>query len=160
MAEATLQGLTARRALRADLPRLLELLADDTLGKNREGVGSDDPAYIRAFDVIDRDPNQSLLVAELDGRVVGMLQITFIPGLSRRGAWRAHIDAVRVDSSVRGRGIGGWLMGRALDAARKRGCRIAQLTSDRRRVEAHRFYDRLGFTDSHVGYKLPLGTTE
>ena len=72
MAEATLHGLTARRAQRADLPRLLELLADDVLGKNREGVGSDDPAYSRAFDVIDRDPNQQLLVAELDGRVVGM----------------------------------------------------------------------------------------
>ena len=104
MAEVTLNGLTARRAQRGDLPRLLELLADDELGKNREGVGSDDPAYSRAFDVIDRDPNQQLLVAELDGRVVGMLQVTYIPGLSRRGAWRANIEAVRIDSSVRGRG--------------------------------------------------------
>ena len=145
MAEATLNGLTVRRAQRGDLPRLLELLADDVLGKNREGVGSDDPAYIRAFDAIDRDPNQALLVAELEGRVVGMLQITFIPGLSRRGAWRANIEAVRVDGSVRGRGIGGWLMSRALDQARKRGCRLAQLTSDKRRPEAHRFYERLGF---------------
>jgi GNAT superfamily N-acetyltransferase len=160
MAEVTLNGLTARRAQRRDLPRLLELLADDVLGKNREGVGSDDPAYIRAFDVIDRDPNQSLLVAELDGRVVGMLQITFIPGLSRRGAWRANIEAVRVDSSARGRGIGAWLMARALEAARKRGCRIAQLTSDRRRADAHRFYQRLGFTDSHIGYKLSLEAAE
>ncbi|HSQ09695.1 MAG TPA: GNAT family N-acetyltransferase [Burkholderiaceae bacterium] len=147
MAEVTLNGLTVRRAQRVDLPRLLELLADDELGKNREGVGSDDPAYIRAFDAIDRDPNQSLLLAELDGRVVGMLQVTFIPGLSRRGAWRANIEALRVDSSVRRRGIGGWLLSRALDNARKRGCRLAQLTSDRRRSEAHRFYERLGFTD-------------
>jgi len=160
MSEATLQGLTVRRAQRADLPRLLELLADDTLGRNREGVGSDDPAYIRAFDAIDRDPNQLLLLAELDGRVVGMLQVTYIPGLSRRGAWRANIEAVRVDSSLRGRGIGGWLMGRALDNARKRGCRLAQLTSNRQRTEAHRFYERHGFTDSHIGYKLSLEAPE
>lgn len=160
MSEATLQGLTVRRAQRADLPRLLELLADDTLGRNREGIGSDDPAYIRAFDAIDRDPNQLLLLAELDGRVVGMLQVTYIPGLSRRGAWRANIEAVRVDSSVRGRGIGGWLMGRALDNARKRGCRLAQLTSDRQRTEAHRFYERHGFKDSHIGYKLSLEAPE
>jgi GNAT superfamily N-acetyltransferase len=160
MTEVTLNGLTVRRAQRVDLPRLLELLADDELGKNREGVGSDDPAYIRAFDAIDRDPNQTLLLAELDGRVVGMLQVTFIPGLSRRGAWRANIEAVRVDSSVRRRGIGGWLMSRALENARKRGCRLAQLTSDRRRSEAHRFYERLGFTDSHIGYKLLLESPE
>ena len=160
MTEATLNGLTARRAQRADLPRLLELLADDVLGKHREGVGSEDPAYIRAVDAIDRDPNQMLLVAEVDGRVVGMLQITYIPGLSRRGAWRANIEAVRVDSGMRGRGIGGWLMARALEHARKRGCRLAQLTSDKRRAEAHRFYARLGFTDSHDGYKLILETGE
>jgi GNAT superfamily N-acetyltransferase len=160
MGEATLNGLAVRRAQRGDLPRLLELLADDELGKNREAVGSDDPAYGRAFDVIDRDPNQQLLVAELDGRVVGMLQVTYIPGLSRRGAWRANIEGVRVDSQVRGRGIGGWLMVRALELARKRGCRLAQLTSDRRREEAHRFYMRLGFTESHLGYKLVLESTE
>jgi GNAT superfamily N-acetyltransferase len=157
---APLPGLSARRAQRADLPRLLELLADDRLGKNREGVGSDDPAYIRAFDTIDRDPNQQLLLAELDDRVVGMLQITFIPGLSRRGAWRANIEAVRVDSSLRGRGIGVWLMTRALDIARKRGCKLAQLTSDKQRDEAHRFYDKLGFVASHVGYKLVLESLE
>ena len=148
MNEVTLNGLTARRAQRGDLPRLLELLADDELGKNREGVGSDDPAYSRAFDVIDRDP------------VVGMLQVTYIPGLSRRGAWRANIEAMRIDSRVRGRGIGAWLMARALEHARKRGCRLAQLTSDKRRAEAHRFYARLGFVESHIGYKLVLEAAE
>ena len=158
--DAPIAALTARRAQRADLPRLLELLADDLLGKQREALGSDDPAYSRAFDTIDRDSNQMLLVAELDGRVVGMLQITFIPGLSRRGAWRANIEAVRVDSALRGGGIGAWLMERALDLARKRECRVVQLTSDRRRGEAHRFYARLGFTDSHVGYKLALEPNE
>lgn len=154
--DAPLPGLSARRAVRADLPRLLELIADDVLGRNREGVGSDDPAYQRAFDAIDRDPNQRLLVAELDGRVVGMLQLTFIPGLSRRGAWRANIEAVRVDSGLRGRGIGAWLIGCAVATARAHGCRLAQLTSDRRRTEAHRFYGRLGFSDSHIGFKRVL----
>jgi GNAT superfamily N-acetyltransferase len=156
MAETAVAGLVARRATRADLPRLLELLADDVLGKNREGVGSDDLAYAQAFDVIDRDPNQCLLVAASEGRVTGMLQITFIPGLSRRGAWRANIEAVRVDSLLRNRGIGGWLIERAIDIARQRGCRLVQLTSDKRRSDAHRFYGRLGFAATHEGYKLVL----
>jgi len=158
--DAPIATLAARRARRADLPRLLELLADDVLGKQREALGSDDPAYALAFDTIERDANQLLLVAELDGRVVGMLQLTFIPGLSRRGAWRANIEAVRVDDAMRGRGVGRWLMERALDVARQRECRLAQLTSDRRRTEAHRFYARLGFKDSHVGYKLALERAE
>jgi GNAT superfamily N-acetyltransferase len=156
MAETAVAGLVARRAQRADLPRLLELLADDVLGKNREGVGSDDVAYAQAFDVIDSDPNQCLLVAETDRHVTGMLQITFIPGLSRRGAWRANIEAVRVDSQLRSRGIGGWLIERAIDLARERGCRLVQLTSDKRRADAHRFYGRLGFSATHEGYKLVL----
>ena len=155
-AEAPLAGLRVRRASRADLPRLLELIADDMLGKNREGVGSDDPVYERAFEAIDRDANQYLMLAALDGRVVGMLQLTFIPGLSRRGAWRANIESVRVDSSLRGRGIGAWLIGQALELARSRGCRLAQLTSDKRRTEAHRFYGQLGFAATHEGYKRDL----
>ncbi|MCU0951519.1 MAG: GNAT family N-acetyltransferase [Burkholderiaceae bacterium] len=154
--DAPLPGLAVRRAVRGDLPRLLELLADDDLGRNREGVGSTDPVYAQAFDAIDRDDNQLLLVAERDSRVIGMLQLTFIPGLSRRGAWRAHIEAVRVDSSLRSRGIGGWLIAQALGAARARGCRMAQLTSDKRRTQAHAFYGRLGFVASHEGFKLAL----
>lgn len=156
MSQAPLSGLQARRATRADLSRLLELLADDDLGRNREAVGSGDPVYVQAFDVIDRDPNQRLLLAEQDGRVIGMLQLTFIPGLSRRGAWRANIEAVRVDSALRGRGIGRWLIVRALDEARRRGCRLAQLTSDKRRTQAHKFYGDLGFVASHEGFKLAL----
>ena len=154
--EAPVSGLSARRAERADLPRLLELLADDMLGKNREGVGSDNPVDVRPFDSIDADPNQTLLVATLDGAVVGMLQLTFIPGLSRRGTWRANIEAVRLASSLRGRGAGSWLIAQALETARARGCGLAQLTSDKRRTEAHRFYGRLGFEASHVGYKRVL----
>jgi GNAT superfamily N-acetyltransferase len=158
--EAPIAGLCARRAERADLPRLLELIADDMLGKNREGVGSEDVVYVRAFDAINADSNQMLLVATLDGAVVGLLQLTFIPGLSRRGAWRANIETVRVASSLRGRGIGSWLIQHAVEAARARGCRVAQLTSDKRRAEAHRFYARLGFEASHVGYKRVLESGE
>ncbi|MDQ3444621.1 MAG: GNAT family N-acetyltransferase [Pseudomonadota bacterium] len=150
------QLLICRRAARADLPRLLELLADDILGKNREAAGNDDPLYAAAFEVIDGDPNQQLLVGELDGRVIAMLHLTFIPGLSRRGAWRANIESVRVDSALRSRGIGAWLVERAIDLARARGCRLVQLTSDKRRAEAHLFYGRLGFTASHEGYKRAI----
>jgi ribosomal protein S18 acetylase RimI-like enzyme len=153
---AAVAGLGARPATRADLPRLLELLADDMLGKNRDGVGSDNAVYAQAFAAIERDPNQCLLVAEADGHIAGMLQITFIPGLSRRGAWRAQIEAVRVDNQLRSRGIGGWLIGRAVEIARERGCRLVQLTSDKRRTEAHRFYAGLGFEATHEGYKLVL----
>ena len=159
MGTQAVAGASLRRARRADLPRLLELIADDVLGKNREAVGSDDPAYSDAFDVIDRDPNQELLVAEIDGRVVGMLQLTLIPGLSRRGALRANIESVRVDHDCRSRGIGGWLIEQAVERAERRGCRLAQLTSDKRRTEAHRFYGRLGFVASHEGFKRTLNAT-
>lgn len=150
------EDLIARRALRGDLPRLLALLADDSLGKNREAVGSDEACYIQAFEAIDSDPNQYLLVGELDGRVIAMLQLTFIPGLSRRGALRANIEAVRVDSGLRGHGIGNWIISKALLLARERGCGLVQLTSDKSRTEAHRFYARLGFLATHEGFKLRL----
>lgn len=152
-----MNGLAARRATRADLPRLLELLADDVLGKHRDAPGDDDARYHRAFDAIDRDPNQHLMVVEHDGRIVGMAQLTFIPGLGRRGAWRANIEAVRVDSAVRNRGIGAWMIEHAVALARERGCTIAQLTTDQRRTDAHRFYARLGFQNTHVGFKLAIG---
>ena len=155
-AAPVITGLTCRRATRADLPRLLKLLADDDLGRNREAAGSDDPAYARAFAIIDADANQLLLIGEQDGRVIAMLQLTFIPGLSRRGAWRANIESVRVASTLRGGGIGRWLIEQALREARARGCRFAQLSSDKRRTEAHRFYGRLGFVASHEGFKLAL----
>jgi GNAT superfamily N-acetyltransferase len=149
-------ALTFRRARRADLPRLLALLADDVLGRNREAAASADPAYAAAFAAIDADPNQQLLVAEADGTVVGMLQVTFIPGLSRQGSWRANVEAVRVAAELRGRGIGSQLMAQAEQLARERGCRIVQLTSDLQRADAHRFYTRLGYSASHAGFKKPL----
>ena len=148
--------LSSRRAQLSDLPRLLELIADDVLGKNREGEGSTDPCYRQAFAEIDQDKNQFLMVAEMEGKLIAMLQITFIPGLSRKSAWRALIESVRVDSRLRGQGIGGWLIEEAIKLARERACRLVQLTSDKKRVEAHRFYGRLGFTASHQGFKLQL----
>lgn len=150
------EKLSERRAKRSDLPRLLELLADDTLGKNREAVGSDEECYIQAFNAINDDANQYLLVGELDGSVVAMLQLTLIPGLSRRGTLRANIEAVRVDSKLRGQGVGSWIIERALAIANERGCSLVQLTSDNGRIEAHRFYARFGFIASHVGFKLRL----
>lgn len=150
------KDLKVRRAGIGDLPRLLELLADDTLGKNREAVGSSEACYVEAFNAIDGDVNQHLLVCELAGRVIAMLQLTFIPGLSRRGALRANIEAVRVDSGMRGQGIGSWVMRQAVLLARERNCSLVQLTSDKSRTEAHRFYTRLDFVGSHEGFKLRL----
>ncbi|WP_313886291.1 GNAT family N-acetyltransferase [Amycolatopsis viridis] len=143
-----------RRARRSDVEVIVAMLADDHLGAGRETPG--DPAYLRAFDAIDADPNQLLVVAEQDGDVVGTLQLTIIPGLSRRGATRALVEAVRVRSVRRGGGLGATLLTWAVDEARRRGCALVQLTSDAARVDAHRFYERLGFQASHVGFKMML----
>jgi GNAT superfamily N-acetyltransferase len=152
-----LAQLTARRAEPRDLSTMLALIADDLLGRNRDmAADASDPVYLEAFEVIASDPNQFLLVGELSGEPVAMLQLTFIPGLSRRGALRANIEVMRVKSTLRRRGIGAWLIGEAIAIARTRGCALVQLTSDVQRVEAHAFYERLGFAKSHVGFKLKL----
>jgi len=144
-----------RRAGVDDLPAIVALLAEDPLGTSRETP--DDPApYLAAFDRLAADPNQRLLVAERAGEVVGTLQLTLIPGLSRRGATRTLIEAVRVRSTERGRGLGTLLIEHAIEESRRLGADLVQLTSDARRTDAHRFYQRLGFTGSHVGYKLSL----
>lgn len=131
------------------------MLADDHLGATREG-SRDDPAYAAAFAEIDADPHQHLVVGVRDGEVVATMQLTIIPGIGRMGARRALIEAVRVRSDLRGSGLGRTLIRWAVDAARAEGCAMVQLTSDKSRVDAHRFYDSLGFTQSHVGYKLTL----
>jgi GNAT superfamily N-acetyltransferase len=143
-----------RPAVADDVPLIVAMLADDPLGASRESPG--DPAYGLAFREIDADPRQVLAVAEVGGEVVGTLQLTFIPGLSRRGATRAQIEAVRVRADQRGTGLGGELVRWAIEEARTRGAAMVQLTTDATRVDAHRFYERLGFTPSHVGMKLPL----
>lgn len=146
-----------RDARRDDLPRIVELLAADQIGKHRESV-TDPPApeYYAAFDAMELDPRTRLLVVEWDGQVVGTLQLNFLPGLSRRGAERAQIEAVRIAEEVRGQGLGRLLVEVAIQLARERGCRLVQLTSDLRREDARRFYTSLGFVHSHAGMKLPL----
>lgn len=141
-----------RRATAGDVPQIVAMLADDPLGATRERPG--DPAYAKAFEEIDADPRQLLVVADLDGAVVGTLQLTFVPGLSRLGATRALVEAVRVRADQRGTGLGGRLVRWAVDTARERGAALVQLTTDASRKDAHRFYQRLGFAPTHVGMKL------
>jgi GNAT superfamily N-acetyltransferase len=146
-----------RRAGEKDVPVIVAMLADDPLGKSREDVSEPLPEpYLQAFRAVDADPNQLLAVAVVDGEVVGTLQISFLAGLSRKGALRGQIEAVRVANGRQGGGIGKRMMEWAIEKCRERGCRVVQLTSDRSRLDAHRFYERLGFKGSHIGYKLEL----
>ena len=148
---------TFRSATRADLPAIVALLADDEMSRGRELPDPPlDPAYAAAWEEMAGDPNQVPVVAELDGRVVGYLQVTIIPGLSFRGLRRALVESVRVASDLRGRGLGAALIGHAVALARARGCRLVQLTSTNERTGAHRFYGRLGFGATHTGFKLAL----
>jgi GNAT superfamily N-acetyltransferase len=146
-----------RRARREDLHAIITLLADDPLGSSRETI-SDPPAgeYVSAMDVIESDPNQFLAVMVDGEEVIGTLQLTFIQGLARRGMKRGQIEAVRIAGSRRSEGLGEEMFEWAIEECRKRGCHIVQLTTDRSRSDAHRFYDRLGFEPSHIGYKLIL----
>jgi GNAT superfamily N-acetyltransferase len=146
-----------RRARREDLGAIVALLADDPLGSSRETI-SDPPApeYVSAMEAIESDPNQFLGVMVDGEEVIGTLQLTFIQGLSRRGLKRGLVEAVRIASSRRSEGLGAKLFEWAIEECRNEGCRIVQLTTDRTRTDAHRFYDRLGFEPSHIGYKLML----
>ena len=147
-----------RRAVADDVPVIVELLAADQLGATRDGLaGADDlEPYLRAFSDIDADPAHLLVVAVDDGSVVGTMQLSFLPGLARRGAMRAQLEAVRVHADHRNGGLGAAMIGWAIEEARRRGCRLVQLTTDRARIDAHRFYERLGFVASHEGMKLAL----
>ncbi|MEW1586495.1 GNAT family N-acetyltransferase [Micromonospora vinacea] len=144
-----------REAVRADLPAVIALLADDVLGKARDFTEVDE-AYERAFAAIDADPRNQLIVAEQAGELVGCLQVTYIPGLGRHGSERSLIESVRVRSDRRGQGLGRDLMTWVVDQARQRGCALVQLTTDKTREDAHRFYLGLGFVASHEGMKLAL----
>ncbi|MFZ1428613.1 MAG: GNAT family N-acetyltransferase [Geminicoccaceae bacterium] len=144
-----------RDAGAADVPAIVAMLADDMLGRDRE-VAIVDPAYLAAFAAIEADPNNRLLVAVQGSELVGCFQLTLIPGLGRGGAWRAQIESVRVAAAMRGHGIGAAMMRWAIEQARERGCVLVQLTTDKRRGDAHRFYRRLGFEASHEGMKLAL----
>ena len=150
--------IALRRATVEDLPGIVGLLAADPLGSTREDAAGEadlDP-YWHAFDVIDSDPAQLLLVAVRGEKVVGTLQLSFIPGLPRRGALRAQIEAVRVHQDYRSQGLGAAMFEWTIAEARRRGCALVQLTTDKTRADAHRFYERLGFVASHEGLKLQL----
>lgn len=160
-ASSPLPGPTFRDATRADLPRMIQLLAHDPLGMLREAHRDRvSPAYEAAFQAIAVDPNHQLLVAEVDGRLAGFLQLSFLPHLTYEGGLRAQVEGVRVDEAVRSQGVGEALFREVIRRARERGCHLVQLTTDLRRPDARRFYERLGFQATHHGMKLHLPREE
>ncbi|MCK8676328.1 GNAT family N-acetyltransferase [Streptomyces lichenis] len=150
-----MSDLEIRPARRSDLPDIVAMLADDPLGAQRESPEDLTP-YTTAFERLAKDPAQQLVVAVRERRVIGTLQLTVIPGLTRRGALRSVIEAVRIHADARGSGLGAQLIEWAVAESRRQGCQLVQLTSDATRTDAHRFYQRLGFEASHVGFKLAL----
>ncbi|MFF1547236.1 GNAT family N-acetyltransferase [Streptomyces sp. NPDC058291] len=147
--------LEIRPAIAEDIPAIVGMLADDPLGAQRESPDDLSP-YLAALERLTADPNQRLVVAVREGRVVGTLQLTIVPGLSRRGSTRSIIEGVRVHADERGSGLGTRFIEWAIDESRRENCQLVQLTSDNTRADAHRFYERLGFVASHVGFKLQL----
>ena len=151
------RAVTVRRATRDDLPCIVAMLHDDGLGKRREDPSLPlDARYVAAFERLDGDEDHLMLVLQQDDLVVGYLQLSFIPGLSRRGMLRGHIEAVRIAGDRRGQGLGTMLLDHAIDECRRRDCGLVQLTSDKQRTDARRFYERLGFVAAHEGFKLQL----
>ncbi|MCW1929369.1 GNAT family N-acetyltransferase [Bhargavaea beijingensis] len=146
-----------RSAVRADLEGIVGMLADDHLGRTRENPDLPlERSYEEAFLAISQDPNNELIVAERNGNLAGVLQLTFLPSLTYRGSWRAMIEGVRVAASMRGSGVGGGLIRHAIGLAEEKGCRLVQLTTDKGRPDAVRFYESLGFCTTHEGMKLRL----
>jgi len=153
----TPQDVIFRRATRADLPAIVRMLADDELGRQREQFKTPlSESYYLAFDEISSDRNHELIVAELNGEVMGTLHLMFLPSISFQGGLRAQIESVRVDQRFQSQGIGGEMMKWAMERARQRGAHGIQLTTHKSRVDAHRFYERLGFKGSHLGMKISL----
>src|SRR6201987_4003914 len=148
-------SITIRLARKEDVAAIIAMLADDHLGRARERLEDPLPApYYDAFERLSRDPSIALVVAEEAGRVVGCLQLCILPGLSSQGASRGLIEAVRVASDRRSRGIGEELVQWAVGEAKARGCRLVELLTHQTRVDAQRFYERLGFAKSHVGMTI------
>lgn len=146
-----------RKATRADLPAVIAMLLEDELGQTREQLGKTlDPRYEAAFEKMDADPNQYLMVVEFEGRLIGTCQLTLIPGLSFMGSTRLQIESVRVAAAHRSQGIGEAMMQEAIEYGKKQGAKIIQLTTNKQRLRAKVFYERLGFVASHEGMKLYL----
>ena len=148
--------LKFRAATVDDLPFIVGLVIEDSVVPTGDDPTAGDPAYRDALAAIDADPNQEMWVAELDARRIGCFQLTITPGLMRRGAWRATVEVVHIAASHRNAGYGGEMMQFALERSRERGCAMVQLTSNKKRLDAHRFYERLGFAKSHDGFKYYL----
>ncbi|HTJ59306.1 MAG TPA: GNAT family N-acetyltransferase [Devosiaceae bacterium] len=149
--------LIYRKATSADLPFMVDLIAvDDVSGSAETWAAANAPLYEAALAAIDADPNQELIIAELDGAAVGTLQLTFIPGIMRRGMWRAVVESVHIVPEQRNKGLGKQMMGWAAERCRARDCGLVQLTSSKKRLDAHRFYRTLGYDQSHEGFKLYL----
>lgn len=152
-----MRTLSYRDATPADLGFIVGLLAEDAVTATPDRPDEPHhPRYLAALAAIDADPNQQLLVAEYDGRAAGTLQLTFIPGIARLGETRCLIEAVHIAPDLRSRGLGSQMIRWAIEQARDRGCGVVQLTSNKKRVDAHRFYQRLGFAQSHEGFKYSL----
>ncbi|WP_417452906.1 GNAT family N-acetyltransferase [Kiloniella sp.] len=150
-------NITFRQAQEDDLPVIISMLADDDLGSTREDASLPvNQKYRAAFEAIDKDQNQYLAVVEQANEIIGCLQLTFIPGLSRLGMWRGQIESVRIASGHRGSGLGRQMFEWAITECRKRGCELVQLTTDKARPDALKFYEKLGFKSSHEGMKLNL----
>ena len=151
------EDIKFRHAQLTDLQDIVVLLADDILGEKREDTSFPTNArYVDAFKAIDADPNQAQLAVTLDDKLIGTFQLTFIPGLARLGSLRGQIEGVRIAPKHRGSGVGQKMLEWAIAECRSRGCDIVQLTTDKDRPDAHRFYEKLGFLNSHLGYKLKL----
>ena len=149
--------LSYRKAKESDLPQLIKMLADDQLGASREDSSAPpNSAYIKAFKNINSDPNNKLIVVEINNMIIGMLQITYIPYLSHKGAWRCLIEAVRIHKNYRSQGFGSEVFKWAIEQAKNKKCHIVQLTSNKERSSAIRFYKALGFSATHEGFKLVL----
>lgn len=152
-----MRTLSYRDATPADLAFIIGLIFDDAVAETPDRPDEPDhPRYLAALAAIDADPNQRLLVAEYEGRPAGTLQLTFIPGIARLGESRCLIEAVHIAPDLRSRGLGSQMIRWAIEEARTRGCGVVQLTSNKKRVDAHRFYQRLGFAQSHEGFKYSL----
>jgi len=146
-----------KEAKESDVEKIVEMLADDFLGSEREDYKVPLPAsYINAFRAIESDPNNELIVAWMESEIVGVQQITFTPYITRQGGWRATIEGVRVSASFQGKGIGTELIRWAINRAKDRGCHLVQLTTDKRRTDSLGFYEKLGFKASHEGLKMTL----
>lgn len=151
------QTVTFRIAEEQDLDRIVEMLADDVLGSKRECYQNPLPgSYYQAFDAIESDSNNELIVACLGNQIIGVQQITFTPYITHQGGWRATVEGVRTSSSHRGLGLGSIMIQWAIQRAKERGCHLIQLTTDKNRTDAKRFYEQLGFTATHEGMKLKL----